>query len=516
MASCPKRGPSTAIWEAKMRMQLAKRKGRRHIQVFLDVAQAYDGVDRDRTLLLLDGYGVGPNTLQYIKSVWEKLIFVPKQAGCYSDSFEVDCGVTQGDPDSPIIFNVIVDAVLRQWEIDMEEHGINIGDLYLGFYADDGLLAGENPEEIKFGLEKIDEMFGRMGLRLNDDKTKYMVSEGDIRSKLSNEAYDRMLKGRGRTYRERQKEKSKCQYCDKEITRAAMRKHCVDAHGREPERAPTEIEEEERGEFHTNMPGGRNKRGSRCPVPGCQYKAQDKYLMYRHFAYRHPLATIVIAGEGRLPKCELCGMHSKDVQKHQMTQECQKGRGRGERRTQIERARDNAAMQFRVNGRDIEKVTSFNYLGRILSERDDDTQCIETQLSKARQRWGMVLRVLKKNKVDNPKIMGRFYVAVVQAVLLYGAETWVVSERNMRKLKSFHHRCARAISGRNIRKLPDGSWITPRSRGTLREAGLWCVEKYIHRRKATLQKYAENRPILRACKETQPSSSNPNHLIWWG
>ena len=43
--------------------------------------------------------------------------------------------------------------------------------------------------------------------------------------------------------------------------------------------------------------------------------------------------------------------------------------------------------------------------------------------------------------------MGKFYVVVVQAVLLFGAETWVVTPRLEKALEGFHHRAVRSMSG---------------------------------------------------------------------
>ena len=40
---------------------------------------------------------------------------VVRSEGYYRDAFKGDQGVTQGDPLSPTIFNVVVDAVVRHW-----------------------------------------------------------------------------------------------------------------------------------------------------------------------------------------------------------------------------------------------------------------------------------------------------------------------------------------------------------------------------------------------------------------
>lgn len=44
------------------------------------------------------------------------------------------------------------------------------------------------------------------------------------------------------------------------------------------------------------------------------------------------------------------------------------------------------------------------------------------------------------------KVMGMFYKAVVQSVLLYGSETWVLTKANYDILNSFHVAVRRKIS----------------------------------------------------------------------
>ena len=42
--------------------------------------------------------------------------------------------------------------------------------------------------------------------------------------------------------------------------------------------------------------------------------------------------------------------------------------------------------------------------------------------------------------------MAHFYLAVVQAKLLYGSETWVLTEHLLKRLEHFHARCAPSIA----------------------------------------------------------------------
>ena len=106
------RGTYTAIGEAKIRMQIGACTSSPLYQVYLDLSKAYDSIDRDKTMSILEKYKVGPNVRNYIRKVWDSQRFFLRQSGFYSEEIVVERGCTQGDTDSPIIFNIIVDAVL--------------------------------------------------------------------------------------------------------------------------------------------------------------------------------------------------------------------------------------------------------------------------------------------------------------------------------------------------------------------------------------------------------------------
>jgi hypothetical protein len=58
------------------------------------------------------------------------------------------------------------------------------------FYADDGRLSGTDPVRLQQGLTIVADLFKRMGLRLNTNKTKAMVYFGGAGSKrMLAEAY---------------------------------------------------------------------------------------------------------------------------------------------------------------------------------------------------------------------------------------------------------------------------------------------------------------------------------------
>ena len=58
---------------------------------------------------------MGPRTLWILRTYWDWLHMVEKSGGYFRLSFKVYRGVTQGDPLSPTIFNMVVDAVIGHW-----------------------------------------------------------------------------------------------------------------------------------------------------------------------------------------------------------------------------------------------------------------------------------------------------------------------------------------------------------------------------------------------------------------
>jgi hypothetical protein len=122
-------------------------------------------------------------------------------------------------------------------------------------------------------------------------------------------------------------------------------------------------------------------------------------------------------------------------------------------------------------------------------------------------------------RADNasPKVMARFYMAVVQAILLYGSESWVISKGSLRRLETFHARCARHMAHRHICKLPDGTWEHPPTAEVLDLCGLSPISTYIAARKTTLlTSYArEHSSLYQQCLGSVPLGSYRTNQCWW-
>ena len=109
-----------------------------------------------------------------------------------------------------------------------------------------------------------------------------------------------------------------------------------------------------------------------------------------------------------------------------------------------------------------------------------------------------------------------FYKAIVQSVLLYGCETWVVSPKVLQVLEGFHHRAARRLSGRSAQYLPrEDRWVYPPIEEALEKAGLFRLAHYIGVRQNTLAESIATRPILDICRCAERLSGSSRHESWW-
>ena len=71
-------------------------------------------------------------------------------------------------------------------------------------------------------------------------------------------------------------------------------------------------------------------------------------------------------------------------------------------------------------------VTSLKYLGQVISVAYDDWPVVVKILSQARKVWSSMLSILSREGAAL-QVSGFFFKAMVQAVLLFRAETWVVT-----------------------------------------------------------------------------------------
>ena len=91
-----------------------------------------------------------------------------------TDCFQIGKGAHQGCILSPCLFNFYAEYIMRNAGLEETQAGIKIAGRKINNlrYADDTTLMAESEEELKSLLMRVKEESGKVGLKLNIQKTK--------------------------------------------------------------------------------------------------------------------------------------------------------------------------------------------------------------------------------------------------------------------------------------------------------------------------------------------------------
>ena len=83
--------------------------------------------------------------------------------------------------------------------------------------------------------------------------------------------------------------------------------------------------------------------------------------------------------------------------------------------------------------------------------------------------------------------MAMFYKAVLQAVMIYGSEIWVITYSMMKVLKGFHHQINQSIMGKIERNIRMKGWEWIPVEGSLYATVLGPLQGYVRWYQETIE-----------------------------
>lgn len=143
--------------------------------LFIDFKVAYDSVDREQLYRAMSHLGIPAKLVRLCRMTMEKSRCSVKVGKNTTEPFDVEKGLRQGDALSCNLFNIALEAIVRNSNVN------NRGTIFqksvqLLAYADDIDIIGRTKRAVTGAFASIELEAAKMGLAVNEDKTKYMLS----------------------------------------------------------------------------------------------------------------------------------------------------------------------------------------------------------------------------------------------------------------------------------------------------------------------------------------------------
>ena len=146
---CPGKGTTDAIFIVRQVQEKFLGKQKEMWMAFVDLEKAFDRVPREVLWWALRHVGVEEWMVNVIKSLYEGVTTAVRRNGEESESFEVKVGVHQGSVLSPILFNIVMQAIADNfkkglpWELLYADDLVLLAESRLESHRVDGKIEGE-------------------------------------------------------------------------------------------------------------------------------------------------------------------------------------------------------------------------------------------------------------------------------------------------------------------------------------------------------------------------------------
>lgn len=143
--------------------------------LFVDFKAAYDSVIREKLWSIMAEFGFPNKLIALTRLTLTHVKARVKIRNNLSETFETIDGLRQGDPLSTLLFNIVLEKVIRTSMIETSGTIYRKTSQLLGF-ADDLDLIGRSADIVSENYARLEEKAAVYGLEVSESKTKYMVA----------------------------------------------------------------------------------------------------------------------------------------------------------------------------------------------------------------------------------------------------------------------------------------------------------------------------------------------------
>jgi sorting nexin-29 len=138
--------------------------------LFINFKAPYDSINRQSLYLAMRDMGIPAKLIRLTKLTMTNNCVMVK----LSRQFDIKEGVRQGDPLACLLFNINLEKVIRDAEVETWGTVFNKSVQILA-YVDDIVVTGYSLAVVKATFIKMEKADKQMGLTVNENKTKFMA-----------------------------------------------------------------------------------------------------------------------------------------------------------------------------------------------------------------------------------------------------------------------------------------------------------------------------------------------------
>ena len=152
---------------------------------FVDLTKAFDQVRLQDVLCILQKRNVDGKIIAAVQSLNTGNTTSIKVDSEVSKKLKISSGIRQGDSLSPILFNTIMDEIIKDVKCTGRGYKL-IQEMKIVCYADDAVLISDNEDDLQRLLYTFEKSADRFNMKISIEKTKALtISKQPLRCKLA-------------------------------------------------------------------------------------------------------------------------------------------------------------------------------------------------------------------------------------------------------------------------------------------------------------------------------------------